>query len=740
MAESIVKYVLDKLADATVRELLNLCGVDKQVKLVSDELSWIRAFLKDADRKSNSGDERQRHWVKEIREVAYDIEDAIDKACLLGIEMENPKKKLSKMEAFTRMFKSPKKLPALHELGVELNEILERIKKISESREKYGTDNIGEGNRSQTELRVRQLLVPDFDDPDVIGFEQHRNNIVTQLLDESAKRRCVISIVGPGGLGKTTLARKAYNSCDVKRKFHLRIWVAISQKFNLVNTLIKLVEAIQGPVNPINQGQQEEYFHRELYKSLLEKKYLVVLDDVWTTNLWIQIKEAFPDTKNGSRVLMTTRSLDVAKSVDSPLEPYKLSYLTEGPSLDLLLKKAFPYQVPDKNYPNNLFDLAKEFVKKCGGLPLALVVLGGLLSKQQPNEHSWRKVMQKMNWRADASEVLAWSYDDLSLALKSCFIYFALFPEDYEINARALIRMWVAEGFVPHDENGVKSEDIAENFLEDLVQRCMVQVSQRSRNGSIKHCHMHDLLHDIAIRKAEADNFLTVFSNPDDQKNCSGARRVALHHRNCEELMKDASPNLRSLVCFNGIPNISRHRQLKVLSDMGISWQAPKEDEFENWATVRYLQLTKEYYFNDFVRSKSKSFLQTLDLRPIEHGDLPDCIWHIKTLRHVLLSWKYSSGPPPLVDMRNLQTLGGVKPRLSWIDQGLPNLPWLRELYMEVVNGFPWQLVVTFISTLKHLDTLTIDGTKREQEKEISNTWKHICFNQECYSWADYVI
>ncbi|KAJ4767628.1 Disease resistance family protein [Rhynchospora pubera] len=655
--------------------------------------------------------------------------------------MENPQKKLSKMEAFTRMFKIPKKLPALHELGVELNEILERIKKISESREKYGTDNIGEGNGSQTELPVRQLLVPDFDDPDVIGFEQHRNNIVTKLLDENAKRRCVISIVGPGGLGKTTLARKAYNSCDVMRKFDLRIWVAISQKFNLVNTLIKLVEAIQGSVNPSNQGQQEEYFHRELYKSLLGKKYLVVLDDVWTTNLWIQIKEAFPDTKNGSRVLMTTRSLDVAKSVDSPLEPYKLSYLKEGPSLNLLLKKAFPYQVPNKSYPNNLFDLAKEFVKKCGGLPLALVVLGGLLSKQQPNEHSWRKVVQKMNWRADASKVLAWSYDDLSLALKSCFMYFSLFPEDYEIDARALIRMWVAEGFIPHDENGVESEDIAENFLEDLVQRCMVQVSQRACNGSIKHCHMHDLLHDIAIRKAEADNFLTVFSNPDDQKNCSGARRVALHHRNCEELMKDASPNLRSLLCFNGIPNISRHRQLKVLSDMGISWWAPKEDEFENWATVRYLQLTKEYYFNDFVRSKSKSFLQTLDLRSIEHGDLPDCIWHIKTLRHVLLSkWKYRSGPPPLVDMRNLQTLGGVKPRLSWIDQGLPNLPWLRELYMEVVNGFPWQLVVTFISTLKHLDTLTIDGTKREQEKEISNTWKHICFNQECYSWADYVI
>ncbi|KAJ4786422.1 Disease resistance protein (CC-NBS-LRR class) family protein [Rhynchospora pubera] len=78
MAESIVSFVLSKLADASVQELLHLCGVDMQVKLLSDELGWIQAFLRDADRKNNSGDERQRHWVKEMTEVAYDIEDAID--------------------------------------------------------------------------------------------------------------------------------------------------------------------------------------------------------------------------------------------------------------------------------------------------------------------------------------------------------------------------------------------------------------------------------------------------------------------------------------------------------------------------------------------------------------------------------------------------------------------------------------------------------------------------------------
>ncbi|KAJ4802849.1 Disease resistance protein (CC-NBS-LRR class) family [Rhynchospora pubera] len=620
--------------------------------------------------------------------------------------MKNPNKRPSKREAFKRMFRGPKQIPELHELGLEINEILKRIKNISESREKYGTNNLGEGSEGQIELparRVRQLLVPDFDDPAVVGFDQYKDDIVKQLLDDNIKRRCVVSIVGTGGLGKTTLARKVYNSPNVKAEFGLhRIWATISQNFELVDTLRNLLKEVLK--KDVVQGEKEEYYRTKLYESLLEKKYLVVLDDVWpskkvrddvwTDTFWNQIKEGLLDTQNGSRVLITTRSLDVAKNFDSPYEPYELPYLTKEQSLDLLLKKTFPYQDPTEGYPNDLSDLAKEFVEKCGGLPIALVVLGGLLSKQPPNEHSWRKVMQKMNWRADAGKVLLTSYEDLPFALKSCFMYFALYPEDHVIRARALIRMWVAEGFIPHNNNGETLENTAEDFLEDLVQRSMVKVKERSPNNSILYCYIHDLLHDIAIRKAEEYNFLTV---SDDQTSYSRARRVALHGKE----LKDANPNLRSLLCFNGIPNISRHRQLKVLSDMET--------------------------FNGFL-DRSHPY-ETLDLHLALTDELLESIWHIKTLRHVLLSKiSYSFGPPPSIHMRNLQTLGGMKPRLSWKDQGLPELPCLRELHMEVEDEFPWEVVVAFIGTLKKLETLTILDVTPEQENDIRENFKHVHF------------
>jgi flagellar biosynthesis GTPase FlhF len=205
MAETIVKLVLEKITDALVKEALHLYGVRKQVERVERELIRIQAFLKDADRKQIQ-DEMQKQWVKEVRDVAYWIEDVID-----TFLCEVPQKKPGKREAIKRVFGKAKKLPIIHKLGDEMNQILARLQEINDMKDRYKINSLGEGTGGGKRLPVRPPVLPDIEDTDVVGLDADRDKIIKELLDETTPKRSVVSIVGPGGLGKTTLAKKVYN-------------------------------------------------------------------------------------------------------------------------------------------------------------------------------------------------------------------------------------------------------------------------------------------------------------------------------------------------------------------------------------------------------------------------------------------------------------------------------------------------------------------------------------------------
>ncbi|KAJ4803883.1 Disease resistance family protein [Rhynchospora pubera] len=765
MAEVIVHLALNKLAEAAVTQTLRLYGAGRQLDSLQHELRWIQAFLEDAGAKKNL-DHRAKTWVSEVREVAYQIEDVID---TFMADVDDHKNRQGVINALKQVLRNPKKLPIVRKLTSEMDAIENKLQKITEFTERYGINReLKEDLSSSTVLPrrpIKGVMLPDIDDTDVVGLEIDKENIVKLLLEPSIPRRCVVSIVGQGGLGKTTLAKKAYNSDKVKREFEIRVWLSISQQFEFINVLAMMLEGIRSLnqdekdllIDPKSQSRAVQRFALELHRLLKEKRYLIIMDDVWTSDLWDQVKDVLPDTQNGSRVLLTTRIFEIATKADPTCDPYNMNYLSTDESQELLLKKAFPFQDP-KAYLDGLSDLPEKFTKRCGNLPLALIVVGGRLSRELPTYNCWHKILQKLNWHdgdeKNCTDILVTSYEDTPTFLKPCFMYFALFPEDYKFEVKDLFRMWVAEGFIP-EKNGTTMEETAENYLEELVQRSMIQVVERNLSGSIKHCRIHDLLRDLAIEKAKENNFLQIISNRGDT--CSNSspmvRRAALLcHR--EDIMPYTGPYLRSLVYFGDrdLPIIDRYRNLKIL------WAEDRrfgEERFARTDPKNLKKMIQLRYCGYFLSPRGsmaakcwKSIghmrnLQTLYIDDCEYCPEADCMWNIKTLRHVILPFQFL-GPPPKVELPNLQTVKGVEVRESWLVEGWPKMPNIRELCLLEFPPKYKESFCNFLSEVPHLTSLSMQffGAAQAQYERLDLS-SFPCYNHmqtlEVYGkWNNY--
>ncbi|KAJ1689230.1 hypothetical protein LUZ63_013385 [Rhynchospora breviuscula] len=692
MAEAAVHYVLGKIAEAAYQEVLFLYGVGDKVEWAKRELEWVGAFVRDADAKQNN-DALVKKWVKEVKEVAYMIEDALDE---FFVKMGGARSK----GVLGRVSHKPKELIERHKVATAIDKVKERLKEIKENRENYGITSLPSSSSRQF---VRPVFTPETDKTEVVGFEDDIKNICEQLRDESVFRLSVISIVGPGGRGKSTVASKIYKSFGEENHFDCCIWVTISQEFKIVDVLKKMLKKLQGQ-NP-GVGDEEDFI-TELHGSLSKKKYLIVLDDVWSSVHWTRLEKALPNVHNGSRVLITTRFIDVAKNSDAANKPYELRTLSEDESQQLLLKKAFPNQPADK-CPHNLLPLISQFAEKCDGWPLALVVLGGILSMKDPMY--WDVLLSKVDWQSEGKEkecldIISTSYEDLPFNLKSCFMYLAVFPEDYEIKASNLIQLWIAEGLIFQDESTKTMEDIAENYLEELVQRCMIQVSRKLRSGRIEYCYIHDILRELAIRKAKEDNFLLLCSesNADSIFSTSAStRRIAFHNYGDRYLpIESVGQNLRSLTIF-GRFSIRPNHQLAMVRVLNIDGKWNSRICEQNFKWLESFVSLRYFYCND----------------DFELAKLPISFWNNKMLRYfkhlgINRSSKFGfhmMGPPSSANLENLLTLKGVIARDEWCVKSA-HFSRIRKLgiLIEINGKIDLEAFVNSMSKLEHLYSLHV--------------------------------
>ncbi|MQM02196.1 hypothetical protein Taro_034961 [Colocasia esculenta] len=728
MAESVVSFVVQRVGDLLVDEAVFLYNVPDEAEWVRRELERMQCFLEDADAKRKR-DKMVNKWVKDIRDAAYEAEDLVESFALHGHLLWGRGGFITRVAR--RFVCLPCALATRHRFGEEIRLLKAKILEIADSRSRYGIQSLradGGGDNTNRSAYVdetvqqRRRVALHADDSGVVGMDDAKQDILKLLRDDGVKRRAVVSIVGMGGLGKTTLAKKVYNTFTIHTRapFVCVEWFNISQQYRAVELLQNLVKKFAGVGGEAAGKMSREELEEELHNSLKGRRYLIIMDDVWDNNVWNILNAHLPDDVNGSRVLITTRSIDVARAADPGTTPYELRFLNEQESWELFCRKVFPHQDVRTACPAALQEMGKQISKKCGGLPLALVVLGGMLSRKPKSAAVWGKLADTIGWQNSEEgqlclEILALSYNDLSPQLKWCFLYLGSFPEDYLINVEKLTRLWIAEGFVVRRE-GETLEESAEDYLEELIQRCLVQVAERSSYGGVSKCRIHDLLHDLSIGEAKEVDFIECHRNANLASTTwsSSVRRLSLH-TGMETYLSEGhpTPKLRTLLGFNfGITSTDLPvERLKLLRVVDLE-QAPLKilpEAIGDAVHLRYLGL-RGTQIKFLPASIGKlCHLQILDAASTGVIKVPNSLWRITSLRHIFL-------PPrvqPQIALGSLRDLHVLEaPEAGrWIDDGLAGLTNLQKLGIEKISESHNEALSSSLERLSRLRRLELAGT-----------------------------
>nr|CAD1839365.1 unnamed protein product [Ananas comosus var. bracteatus] len=539
MAEAAVFHVLNKIAaslagtisDELVKEVSALLAVKNSMKQIKSEFAVMRAFVSQVNA-YDSRNETLAAWLEQVKKVAFEVEDIIDEyTYLVGKKrqqlLEFPEASVSSFEKHRRM----------HGIADQLKQVETRLERLTKMRHRYGI-SVRETASNSTALRQRRAFdIPHLSNEDeIVGNDEETKRLIEWLTD-GREARAVISISGMGGLGKTTLANSIFKNPTVKRHFNWSVWISVSQSYRVEDLLRRILTHNTGKneeiLNGIDTMDRIELAEKvQIY--LREKRYLIVLDDVWSRDPWSSLDHAFVRNNFRSRVIITTRTEDVASLADENRR-LRLSTLPKEEAWDLFCKKAFS-KLAEKCCPEDLKDWAEKIVDKCQGLPLAVVAIGSLLSYRRQQEQEWKSFYDQLSWQLTNNPELNWvasvlnlSFDNLPSYLKNCFLYCGLFPEDYLIKRKWLIRLWTAEGFIEERGPETTMEEVADGYVKELVHRSMLQVVERNDFGRAKTLQIHDLVREITLTTSRKEKFGIVCNGPGATVLREQARRVSVH-------------------------------------------------------------------------------------------------------------------------------------------------------------------------------------------------------------------
>ncbi|KAJ8747932.1 hypothetical protein K2173_013000 [Erythroxylum novogranatense] len=627
-------------------EVKLVSGVNDEVKKLVSIFKSIQALLDDAEEQQVK-EVSVRNWLFNLKAVSYDMDDVLDewKTWIQTSQLQHePDPLKNKVLSFFRCnCFTTSDVGLRHVVGGRIREIKQRLDDIATDRVRYQLNST-----DRSEKHVERYVTTSFiDTQEVKGREEEKDRVKSKIFSGASKLH-IISLVGMGGIGKTTLAKLIYNDNDIQDHFEEKIWVCVSEPFDEMRIAKAILESLRG--SSTHDFRELENILKEIRAILYKKRFLLVLDDVWNENpnKWKELKHSLTCGLLGSTILITTRKERVALLMGCNNESiHKIGFLNSEQCWSIIRQIAFVNGERDK-----LERIGKKIADKCKGLPLAATTLGGLL-RFKKSMKEWSRVLESEGWESDdLLGPLKLSYYDLPLPLKQCFSYCSIFPKDSKIGKRELIGMWMAQGYLKGKEEDEDLEIIGETYFENLIARSLLQTLPKNRDT----CMLHDMVSDLAQTFTKNECLIMeVLNDTDTIQNslCAEVRHLTL------ALAQDVSVPV-SVYDLN---------KLRTLIIRLFEIKSP---------SVVVLPLESVFY--------RLTRLRILDLHKCGIKEVPSSISKLVHLRWLDLSENYSLQklPETLCDCYNLQTLTLVYcVNLEELPQGIGRLSNLMYLDME---------------------------------------------------------
>nr|BAK01400.1 predicted protein [Hordeum vulgare subsp. vulgare] len=424
-----------------------------------------------------------RWWMKIVRELCYDMEDRLDEVVAGGGLLD-------------------------------FSELLARAKDADERRQRFhwsphkNMKSADQGGSGVSRLASDIYPVPPvpFCGLSHAGVVEAPNKLVDILDFDSDHKQIlkVVHITGCAGVGKTTVARTLIQ--DHGRKFQCRAFVIVSRNLDMRAFFINMISQLKAPLPPGFPDVPD--LIDAVSKHLQGKRYFIVVDDLWTASVWDIICSAFPNGDSSSRVITTTQIDDVAQTCCGYEQDsiYKMEPLSDNESRKLFFGRVFG---SEDGCPTDIKPVSYEIIRKCGGLPLAIVHIASLFASESNHVmEKWKHIQDSLSSTSEGmKDVLNLMYKSLPPRLKTCLLYLSMYQQGYVIKKDELVKHWVAEGFLSAN-GGQDTQEIADGYIDELISRGIIQTVDTDYNGKVLSCSVHQIVLDFLRHRSREENFI----------------------------------------------------------------------------------------------------------------------------------------------------------------------------------------------------------------------------------------